>query len=517
MTERPILNFLTMHAAKKTVSFHMPGHKGSAVYRRFGYAPFLDQIMDCDITEIPGADNLFQTEGILKTVQEEYAKLYGVKRSYLLINGTSGGVIAAIMASVSKGKKLIMARNSHKAAFNALVLADIQPVYAYPEMIHEYGVSGGIPVAEIERCIRKNPEAEAIILPSPNYYGICSNIQAIADVSHANGKILIVDQAHGAHLKFFGDAGFSDLPKSAEVAGADIIVNSIHKTLASFTQSAVLNLNSDRVDHYVLEDKLQMIQSTSPSYLLMASLDINADICDRHKKLVMTEWHDALLYFYAEARKIQGLVAIGNPYNAAAGVSLDITKINLDMSALGIDGAELEKLLMKRGIFAELTTGNILMCMTGIGSTKRDMERLLAALEDISNEHACSSKAGMKSVSAVSEGLHGSEMTAHIAKCLSLCPATLHTVDRAGVTAIRGVQQKLDLFLVPKDKERIPLVAGAGRICASSIIPYPPGIPFVCPGEMLTGEVISYIQKLREAGEKVIGVNDYGEITVGRR
>ena len=439
----------------------MPGHKGSAIYRRFGYEPFLTAIMDCDITEIPGADNLFQTEGILKAAQEEYAKLYGAKRSYLLINGTSGGVIAAVMAAVPKGKKLVMARNSHKAIFNSLVLAGVEPVYAYPEMIHEYGISGVITPEEIERCLAENPDAEA------------------ADVVHARGKVLIVDQAHGAHLKFFSDAGCAIMPKSAEEQGADITVNSIHKTLASFTQSALLNLNSDRVDPYVLEDKLQMIQSTSPSYLLMASLDINADILKQHGSEVMTEWYDALLYFYQNALAVPGLVLIGNPFAEGSEISLDITKINLDMSAAGLDAAELEARLMERGIYAELTTGNILMCMTGIGNTKSDMERLLSALQEISAGRS----AGMP--------------------------------EKKPVNAV--FEAKLELRSVPKDKERIPLADGAGRVCASAIIPYPPGIPFVCPGEVLTGEVISYIRDLRAAGEKVIGVNDHGEITVGRQ
>ena len=373
MTETPILSFLIEHADKHAVSFHMPGHKGSAIYRKYGYQEFLEKIMDCDITEIIGADNLYQTEGILKAAQEEYAKLYGVKRAYLLINGTSGGLIAAILASVPKGGKIILARNCHKAIYNALILGDIQPVYAYPEMIDEYGISGEITPAEIERCLKENPDASAVILPSPNYYGICSNIPEIAKLVHAAGKILIVDQAHGAHLKFFSDCGYN-LPKSAEECGADLTVNSIHKTLASFTQSALLTYNTERVDHYVLEDKLQMIMSTSPSYLLMASLDINADILKHHKKEAIQEWYDALTYFYEEAAKIEGLDIIRTD-------SLDITKINLDMSAYGITGAELEELLLKEGIYAELTTGNILMCMTGIGNTKADMEKILAALK----------------------------------------------------------------------------------------------------------------------------------------
>ena len=470
MSERPIISFLTEHADKHTVSFHMPGHKGSAIYKKFGYTEFLEKMMDCDITEIIGADNLFQTEGILKAAQEEYAKLYGVKRAYMLVNGTSGGVIAAIMASVPKGGKLVMARNSHKAIYNALLLADIQPVYAYPEMIEEYGISGEITAEEITRCLDENPDASAVILPSPNYYGICSDIRKIAEIVHARGKILIVDQAHGAHLKFFSDCGFSDMPQSAEEQGADIAVNSIHKTLASFTQSAALTFNSDLLDHYTLEDKLQMIQSTSPSYILMGSLDINADIIKNHKEEVFTAWHDALAYFYAEAENISGLAVIRD-------AKLDFTKINLDMSAYGLSGAELEHLLMEKGIYAELTTGNILMCMTGIGNTKADMEKLLEALREIAASHPLA---------------EGKKQTP---------PAVL--------------EARFELCAVPAKKERIPLEMGAGRICASSIIPYPPGIPFICPGERITDEVITYIAALREAGEKVIGVNAEGEIIVG--
>ncbi|HJJ47516.1 MAG TPA: aminotransferase class I/II-fold pyridoxal phosphate-dependent enzyme [Methanocorpusculum sp.] len=479
MKSLPVVNFVTAHADENPVSFHMPGHKGSAIYKKYGYFEFLEKMMDCDITELPGADNLFQTEGILLAAQENYAELYGVKRSYLLINGTSGGVIASIMASVPKGKKLIMARNCHKAIYNALLLADIEPVYAYPEMIHEYGISGEITAAEIEKCLKENPDAEAIILPSPNYYGICSDIRKIAEVVHRYGKVLIVDQAHGAHLKFFDDCGYSDMPKGSETEGADITVNSIHKTLASYTQSALLNLNSDRVDRYVLEDKLQMIQSTSPSYLLMASLDINCDILFKHKKEVMGKWHDALLYFYQESQKIPGLEVIGNPYADGAKIRLDITKINLDMSRAGLNASELEEELIKRHIYAELTTGNILMCMTGIGNTRSDMEKLLAALKEISAEHYGKAGCVKKQVNAVFEA-------------------------------------KLTLHPVPKNRDRVPLASAAGKICASSIIPYPPGIPFICPGEELTTEVIEYIAALRASGEKVIGVTSDGEIFVGK-
>lgn len=476
--EKSTLEFLMEHAAKDPVSFHMPGHKGAELYRRFGYGNFLQTFMDCDITEIPGADNLFQTEGILKRTQQRYAALYDVRRSYLLINGTSGGIIASILASVPEGGTLIMARNCHKSVFNALTLGGIRPAYIYPRMIEEYGVLGEVTPEEVARSMEENPRAAAVILPSPNYYGICSSIREIADVVHEHGKVLIVDQAHGAHLKWLSsrdNGGFG--PRCAEAEGADLVINSIHKTLASFTQSAVLNLNSRRVDRYALEDKLQAIQSTSPSYLLMASLDISAELLEEHERELMGAWNENLDYFYENVKQIPGIQVM-------EGLELlDRSKINLDTSAWGISAAELEKRLMKRGIFAELTTGNILMLMTGIGNRRRDFDRLLQALREIRAElgNYCGGR-----------GASG------------------------GFASGAGrVPRKTELFPIPKEKTRLPLEEAEGRICASSIIPYPPGIPLICPGEKLEKEDLLYIKELRQAGEKVIGVTEDGEVTVG--
>ena len=156
-----MIDFLLKHADTNPVSYHMPGHKGMEIFRKYGYGDFLRRFVDCDVTEIPGADNLFQAEGIIKDVMERYAKLYDVKKSYLQINGTSGGIIASIMASVRPGRKLIMARNCHKSAFNALELSGISPVYAQPEFLKEYGISGAVSVEEIERCLDENPDADA--------------------------------------------------------------------------------------------------------------------------------------------------------------------------------------------------------------------------------------------------------------------------------------------------------------------------------------------------------------------
>jgi len=475
--------FLIEHAKKNTVSFHMPGHKGAGIYSRYSYDEFLNRIMDCDITEIPGADNLFQTEGIIRDTQLKYATLYDVDYSYLLINGTSGGLIAAILASVAPEKKLIMARNCHKAVFNALTLGNIQPVYAYPDQLEGQEIAGPISVEEIQKLLMENPEAEAVILPSPNYYGICSDIKAIADVVHQAGKVLIVDQAHGAHLHFFHKSGAGDgMPQSAESCGADIVVNSTHKTLASFTQSAILNLNSNRVDRYHLEDKLQAIQSTSPSYLLMGSLDINAELLANHGITLIEEWKENLDDFYRRAACIPGLSIMKAP-------NLDRTKINLDMSRVGLSGGELEQALNQRDIFPELYTGNILMCMTGIGNTREHMERLLDALTKIAD---------------VNRDNNGVDISAEEGTTLQV------NVPQ------RTLPLQAEFVGIPKNKQYIPLSEATKHICAGSVIPYPPGIPLICPGEAFTAEIVQYIQFLRKAGEKVIGVTDAGTVPVGK-
>lgn len=477
-----VTRFLLEHAGEKPVSFHMPGHKGSDIYRRYGHDEFINNFIDCDITEIPGADNLFQTEGIIRDTAEKYRRLYDVKKSYLLINGTSGGLIAAILASVPQGKKLVMARNCHKSVFNALNLGGIEPVYAYPSMVEEYGISGPVEADEVARCLDENLDAEAVILPSPNYYGICSDIKAIAEEVHARGKVLIVDQAHGAHLKFMAGE-----PLAAEECGADIVVNSTHKTLCSFTQSAVLNYNSDRVEQYILEDKLQAIQSTSPSYLLMASLDINADVLENHGKELFAQWQANIEDFYAKAAVVPGLKLMEVPG------AMDKTKINIDMSYYGIDGNELEEMLMEKGIYAELVTGDILMCMTGIGNTGADYDRLLEALKDIAERNSFDKTGAERSSVA--------------------CPEGREKAENGGAALW---MKRRPLHEIPKKKQQVSLEECEGLICASSIIPYPPGIPFICPGEMIGREEIEYIRLLRNRGEKVIGVDENMCIVVGK-
>lgn len=466
-----VLGFLAERTKKDYVSFHMPGHKGSVIYKESGFSECLEKFVDMDITEVEGADNLFQAESVILETMNKYKALYGVLKSYILINGSSSGLIAAIMALCSQGDKLVVARNSHKSIYSGILLSGADPVYAYPETVEEYGISGEITIEEVKRCFEEAPDAKGLILPSPNYYGICSDISSISDYVHSLGKVIIVDQAHGAHLKFF-DEYLGNRRMAAENLGADIVIDSTHKTLASFTQTAIANLCSERISYYDFEDKLQMIESTSPSYIMMASLDINAEIIKERGHELIESWKSNLDWFVSEASKIEGLRLMNHSM-------LDYTKLNLDMSRLGFDGHHLEKLLMEEGIFIELVTGNLVMALTGIGNSFEDYNRLINALKKIS--------------------LMGDPDKKIVNRQITMSSLT-----------------KPNKGMVPREREMVNIDAAVGRICGSPVIPYPPGIPVFCPGEIINKEGAEYVKSLRNQGEKVIGLDERKMVIVGK-
>lgn len=499
----------------RLVSFHMPGHKGrSDLYEKTGYGDFLRNIVTADITEIPGADALFCPETTLRAVMDNYADLYGAKHTELLVNGSSAGVMAAIIGSVPVGGKLILGRNSHHSAFSALRLGGINPVYVRPKTDPRSGLVSEILPSDLREARRANPDADAVLVTSPNYYGMLSDIAALASVAHEYDMILIVDQAHGAHLRFFDndaealqDEGSRvPFPKhSAESLGADIVINSTHKTLLSFTGSGIMNICSDLVNIASVSDALRMIQTTSPSYILMASLDINERIMRKYGSRLIKAWRDDLTTFYRRVLRIPGLDIAGlrpediervrqsapsedgqNPPDAAgfpmyqSRAGLDMTKINISMAAAGISGARLEKELRNRGIISEMVHGDYVMLMTGVGSRTSDYSRLLDALWELSDNYSVVDKA-----------------------------ALLQRKESRTVTDFG-----LEVASVPFEAEYVPLYNADGKILYDPVIIYPPGTPVACPGEILTVEVISYISDAIGRGEKVTGVDDEGMVRV---
>jgi len=257
-------------------AFHMPGHKRQ---EELGITLFPNPF-SVDITEIDGFDNLHHPEGILKESMERAAAVYGADRTYYLVNGSTCGILAAISSAVSDGKKLLMARNSHKSAYHAAMLNRMETEYIYPEIIEESGIQGGIEPGELRRILEADKENRigAVFLTSPTYEGIVSDIKSLAEIVHERGIPLIVDEAHGAHFAFYEGEGENRqtgrlFPRSALHCGADLVIQSIHKTLPSLTQTAVLHLKEGIADRERLEFYLRIYQSSSPSYVMMASID----------------------------------------------------------------------------------------------------------------------------------------------------------------------------------------------------------------------------------------------------
>lgn len=466
---KTIADFLMNHKKDNPVSFHMPGHKGRTIlYKKYGYEDFVRGMFGNDITEIPGADALQQPQSVIRDVMDNYAAIYGAKHTELLVNGSSAGLMAAVLTAVPRGCKLIMGRNSHKSIFGAVRLGGIQPVYVRPEIHRKYELQGAVTAKSIRRSLEANPDASAVLITSPNYYGVLSDIGGIASVCHEYGKILIVDQAHGAHLKFF-DMG-SGKKTAAENLGADIVINSTHKTLLTFTGSAILNVCSDRVNIDDLADNLRMLQTTSPSYLMMGTLDVNQKILAKAGRELIQVWKSDLRYFYSKASEIPGVDVIMGP-------DLDLTKINLTMIRMGLDGNDLEEELRRHNIWVEMVHGDYVMLMTGLGNLRFDYDAALAALSEISMKYGVSS----------------------------------------GRVPVRDPMVAFDLEYVgvPEKKERISLYNAEGRVVYDEITPYPPGVPVACPGEVLNFEVISFLERLIKRGDSVIGVDDEGCVNVG--
>ena len=464
------------HADEEQASFHMPGHKGWDFFEREGYGDLFRRFPNLDITEIPGADNLFKAEGIIKNLMNRYRRYYGAEKSYLLINGSSAGIVASIMAVIKPGERLIMDRSSHKSVTNGLALAGGEPVYIYPEFMREYGLPGEMKVETVKEALDKNPDARAVFITSPNYYGVCSDIEAISEVVHSRGKVLIVDQAHGAHLNLFCDTGMiSSGVMDAERSGADIVINSIHKTMASFTQTAVLNVCTGTVSGSKIRDALQMVQSSSPSYLMMLSLELNMDIAEKNGKKLAERWIENSFNFREQAEKIEGLKIMNHP-------RLDPSKLNLDMSELGISGMELAKRLMDRGIYTEMDRGCVCLAMTGIGNRDEDYNLLLEALREIAEE------------GRIEDSCDVTKMP--------------YSIQDSGMGNLSGAQDFAAGYA--EEWEKVHWSFATGRTSARPVVPYPPGIPLIVRGEIIDRKVLEYAVSLVESGCKVSGMDGNG-------
>ena len=527
-----LTDFLMYHKETHPISFHMPGHKGrSTLYGIYGFGDFVKNVVGNDITEIPGADALQQPRERIKDIMEGYAGLYGAKHTELLVNGSSAGLMASILGSVPRGGKLLMGRNSHKSVYGALRLGGIDPVYIMPEIDSETGLQLGLDPDKIETALIEDPGIKAVLVTSPNYYGVLSDIERIASIVHLHGRILIVDQAHGAHLKFFDYLRSEDgLPhRAAENCGADIVVDSTHKTLLSFTGSAILNICTERPDVSRISELLRMLQTTSPSYLLMGSLDINQQILRMDGYNLIKNWDADIKYFYEEAAQIAGLGLIDR-------IDLDETKVSITMSAHGLSGPELAEELEKRNIWVELTHGDYVMLMTGLGNERGDYEDVLSALRDLSAHHggriqdvepeSTTSKTESAAQNAAQKQAKNEAQAMAKNEAQAMAKNEAQVANKNASQAVDKIAElrtpssdsalieRLEQRKIPDTYEEIPLYSAEGRVLYESIIPYPPGTPIACPGEVLSKSVILYVRDQLVAQHVVLGVDEEGRVKV---
>lgn len=442
--------------------FHMPGHKRNKEIEFMN--PFC-----MDITEIDDFDNLHHSEGILLEAQKRAALLYHAEESYFLINGTTSGLLSAIAACTSKGGSILMARNCHKAVYNAVFLNELQNIYTYPQITDKYCVNGGLNAENIKQLLINSKNIQAVIITSPTYDGIVSDVKGIAQVVHEFGIPLIVDEAHGAHFGFH-----TFFPSHAIDNGADIVINSLHKTLPSLTQTAVLHVNGNIVDKDRLKRYLAIYQTSSPSYVLMASIDSCIHLIQDNGKELFDKYVHQLFHLRTDLKELKKLKLIDESLIGKYNIfDFDQSKLIISVKNTDISGNDLYKILLnKYHLQMEMAAGDYVLGMTSIMDTKEGYSRLKKALFDID-----------KDISYIenNEDIN-----------LNLEAKVCYTITES----------------INRNHKSCELNAAIGSISGEFVYLYPPGIPLIAPGEEITYDLVTKIKKYVKMGLNVNGMKD---------
>jgi arginine decarboxylase len=463
----PLFDTILNHAKNRVVSFHTPGHKnGRGVDSRL--RSFTGRNMYyMDVTVFPEVDSLHDPQGPIKKAQQLMARAYGVEHSFFLVNGSSVGNMIMLMAACQPGDSVIVSRNAHKSTMSGIILSGVWPIWVQPKVDQNLDILFDSSPEQIEEALRRYPEAKAVFVTSPTYNGVTTDLVKIADICHSRGKILLVDEAHGPHLKFH-----KDLPVSAVEAGADLCVQSTHKILSALSQGSVIHFQSDLVDITRLRRVVSLLQTTSPSYITLSSLDLARRQAVLHGEPMLSR-----VIRYAEGGRkqintLKHFSCFTRNDIASRGYDLDVTKLTINVTRSGFSGHEIDDILSKEyKIQVDASDLFNLIAIMGIGSDKSDVDKLTSALAEIDRKY------------------HGS------AQNWVLQIPTLTT---------EMVMVPRDVFLLYKSK-RVPLSKAAGQISAQTLTPYPPGIPVLIPGERITQSIVDYLEDLAEKDIRVVG------------
>lgn len=468
----PLFTALIEHAARKPLQFHIPGHKrGSGMNDEFR-TYIGDNALAIDLINIAPLDDLHQPFGVIKEAQQLAADAFGADVSLFSVQGTSGAIMTMVMAVCEPNDKIIVPRNVHKSVMSAIIFAGAKPVFISPSMDETYGIAHGITTSSVQRALELHPDAKAVFLINPTYFGICNDLQRIVELVHEYDMPVLVDEAHGAHIHFH-----DQLPLSAMQAGADMSATSVHKLGGSLTQSSILNIKTKRINAKRVQAIMSMLTSTSTSYLLLASLDT------ARKELMLhgREQLERAIQLAHRAREqintIPGLHCLGDDIVSKEAVhDYDPTKLTVHISQLGLTGYEVENWLREEhNIEVELSDMYNILCIITPGDTEHTIDRLVAAFQHCSDIFYQELQPTNQIIVKTPDIPH-----------LSLSPR--------------------DAFYA--DTEVIPLKEAAGRIIAEFIMIYPPGIPILLPGEVISQENIDYITEHLDVGLPVQGPED---------
>lgn len=469
-----LLEKLKAYGRSGAYPFHMPGHKRQTDK---SFAMDFPNPYSIDITEIDGFDNLHHPEGILRESMEWAASIYGADKTYYLVNGSSCGILSAVCGTTDYGGSILMSRNCHKSAYHAVYMNGLQAVYAYPPNVVEFGINGGLEPEKIEDMLISHREIQSVLVVSPTYDGMVADIRRIAEVVHRFGLPLVVDEAHGAHFPFGREAGF---PVSALALGADIVVQSLHKTLPSFTQTAVMHVKNGFVDMDKLDRYIHIFQSSSPSYILMAGIENCIKWMDECGRKRMMAFAGDLREVREGLNGMKHLKVIPESVAGRWGIFfVDISKIVVSSRGTGMSGAELSDILREEyHLEMEMCGADYVTAITTVADTKDGLLRLCQAFCEIDR------RLGNKADIAVME------------KAGRLCKYP-------------EVSMKItEALSAPWRKVR--LLESVGLVSVEYIYLYPPGIPLIAPGEVLGEAFVKQILEYRSLGLPIQGMEDDG-------
>ena len=467
----PLFTQLKNHATKKPLQFHIPGHK-----QGLGMDPeFRDFIggraLSIDLINIAPLDDLHHPHGVIKEAQELAAEAFGADYTFFSVQGTSGAIMTMVMSVLHPGDRIIVPRNVHKSVLSAIIFAGAHPVFIHPVMDDSLGIAHGVTSTQLEEAIQAHPDAKAVLLINPTYYGVTAHLEEIVDTVHRFGLPVLVDEAHGVHLHFH-----EKLPLSAMQAGADMAATSMHKLGGSLTQSSVLNVRAGRVNPRRIQAIISMLTTTSTSYILLASLDTARRYLATQGSRLMEE----ALALANQARQlineIPGLLCMEKEMlRCEAAFDFDHTKLIIHLKSLGITGYEAEKWLRKYwNIEVELSDLYNILCLITPGDSPKTIHTLVAALKDLSDHFF------------VQDKFNGT-------------PVQLPDIPELACSP-------RDAFYA--ETVSVPFTQSAGAIIAEFIMIYPPGIPVLLPGERISEQNIHYILEHIKAGLPVQGPED---------